>query len=57
MERRTSNAEDVIKEIDSLVKENAKSNNLLTQYICNTMKRPNLRIIGIEREDFQLKGT
>ena len=31
---------------------------LLTQEIQDTMKRPNLRIIGIdETEDFQLKGS
>ena len=37
--------------MDTQVKENAKSKNLLTQNIqeiWDTMKRPNLRIIGIE---------
>ena len=42
------------------VKENAKCKNLLTpniQEIQNTMRRPNLRIIGIEEsKDSQLKG-
>ena len=52
---------DTIEEIDSLVKENVKSNKCLTQNIqeiCDTMKRPNLRIIGIEKgEEVQLKST
>lgn len=41
-------------EVDTLVKENAKSKKLLTQNIqkiWDTMKRANLRIIGIEEED------
>ena len=46
-----------IEEIDSSVKENIKYNNSLThiiQEIRDTMKIPNLRIIGIEYE-VQLK--
>ena len=46
--------------IDTTVKENAKCKKLLTQNIQEiqgTMRRPNLRIIGVdENEDFQLKG-
>ena len=46
--------------MDTTVKENAKYKKLLTQNIQeiqNTMRRPNLRIIGVdENEDFQLKG-
>ena len=49
-----------IKNIDTTVKENAKCKNLLTpniQEIQDTMRRPNLKIIGIEEsEDPQLKG-
>ena len=60
IEERISGAEDTIENIDTTVKENAKSKKLLTQNIQETqetMKRPNLRIIGIEEsEDSQLKG-
>jgi hypothetical protein len=49
-----------IENIDTTVKENAESKKLLTQIIQemqDTMRRPNLRIIGIEEwEDSQLKG-
>ena len=49
-----------IENIDTTVKENAESKKLLTQIIQemqDTMRRPNLRIIGMdEKEDFQLKG-
>ena len=51
MEERLSGVEDMIEKIDSLVKENVKFNKCLTQNtqeIWDTMKRPNLRIIGIE---------
>ncbi|KAL6088665.1 hypothetical protein STEG23_010199 [Scotinomys teguina] len=61
MEDRISNAEDTIEEIDSTVKENTKSKQVITQNvqeIWDIMKRPNLRIIGIEEaEEYQLKGT
>ena len=58
LEERIWSAEDTIEEIDSLVKENIKSNKSLTQNIqeiWDTMKRPNLRIIDIE--EVQLKST
>ena len=57
---RISGADDTIENIDSTVKENAKCKKLVSQNIQeiqDTMKRPNLRIIGIdESEDSQLKG-
>ena len=60
IEERISGAEDTIENIDTTVKENAKSKKILTQSIQeiqDTMRRPNLRIIGIEEsEDSQLKG-
>ena len=60
IEERISGAEDTIENIDTTVKENAKCKKILTQNIQeiqDTMRRPNLRIIGIdEKEDFQLKG-
>ena len=60
MEDRISGVEDTIEEIDSLVKENVKYNKFLAQNIqeiWDTMKRPNLRIIGIEEgEELQLKA-
>jgi chromosome segregation ATPase len=60
IEERISGAEDTLENIDTAVKENAKCKKLLTQNIQeiqNTMRRPNLRIIGIEEnEDSQLKG-
>jgi hypothetical protein len=51
MEDRISGAEDTIENIDTTIKENGKSKKLLTQNtqeIQDTMRRPNLRIIGIE---------
>jgi hypothetical protein len=60
IEERISGAEDIIENIDTTVKENAKCKKLLTQNIQenqDTMKRPNLRIIGVEEsEDSQHKG-
>jgi uncharacterized coiled-coil protein SlyX len=60
IEVRISGAEDTIENIDTTVKENAKSKKLLTQNIQEiqvTMRRPNLRIIGVEEsKDSQLKG-
>ena len=60
MEERISGAEDSIKNIEKTIKENAKSKKILTQNIQkiqDTMRRPNLKIIGIdENEDFQFKG-
>ena len=56
--RKISGAEDTIENMDTTIKENAKSKNILTQNIQeiqDTMRRPNLRIIGIDKnEDFQL---
>ena len=55
-EERISGADNTIGNIDTTVKENAKSKKILTQSIQeiqDTMRRPNLRIKGIEqREDF-----
>jgi hypothetical protein len=59
MEERISGAEDSIGNIVTTIKENAKCKKILTQNIQenqDTMRRPNLQIIGIdENEDFQLK--
>ena len=61
MEERISGAEDSIENISTTMKENAKCKKILTQNIQeiqNTLRRPNLRIIGIdEKEDFQLEGS
>jgi wobble nucleotide-excising tRNase len=60
IEERISGADDSIENIDTTVKENAKWVKLLTQNIQeiqDTMRKPNLRIIGIkESKDSQLKG-
>ena len=60
MEERISGAEDSIGNMDTTIKENAKSKTILTQNIQeiqSTMRRPTQRIIGVdENEDFQLKG-
>jgi hypothetical protein len=60
MEKRISGAEDSIEDMDTTIKENAKSKKSITQNIQDiqdTMRRPNLRIISIdENEDFQIKG-
>ena len=60
IEERIPGAKDTIENIDTTVKENAKSKKLLTQNIQeiqNIMRRPNLRIIGIKQsEDSQYKG-
>jgi hypothetical protein len=60
IEERISDAEDIIENIDTTVKENAKCKKLLTQNIQeiqDTMRRPNLWIIGIEEsKDSELKG-
>jgi predicted nucleic acid-binding Zn-ribbon protein len=48
---RISGAEDTLENIDTTVKENEKCKKLLTQNIQeiqDTMRRPNLRIIGIK---------
>ena len=52
IEERTSGAQDTIENIDSTIKENAKCIKLVTQNIQklqDTIRRPNLRIIGIEK--------
>ena len=60
MEERISGAEHSIENIDTTVKENTKCKRILTQNIQeiqDTMRRPNLRIIGIEEsKDSQIKG-
>ena len=60
MKERISGAKDSIENISTTIKENAKCKKILTQNIQetqNTMRRPNLQIIGVdENEDFQLKG-
>jgi hypothetical protein len=60
MEERISGAEDSIGNMDTTIKENAKSKKTLTQNIQEiqeTMERPNLRILYTdENENFQLKG-
>jgi hypothetical protein len=59
MEERISGAEDSIENMDTTIKENAKLKKILSkniQKIQDTMRRPNLRIIGIdEDENFQPK--
>jgi chromosome segregation ATPase len=56
MKDRISGAEDSIENMDTTIIENAKYKNILTQNIQeiqDTMRRPNLRIIGVdENEDF-----
>jgi hypothetical protein len=60
MEERISGTEDSIENMDTKFKENAECKKILSQNIQEiqyTMRRPNLRLIGIdENEDFQLKG-
>jgi hypothetical protein len=60
MKERISGAEDSIENMGTTIKENAKCRKLLTQNIQkvqDTMRRPNLQIIGVdENEDFQFKG-
>jgi hypothetical protein len=60
MEKRISGTKDSIENMDTTIKENAKCKKISTQNIKeipDTMRRPNLRIIGIdENEDFQIKG-
>jgi hypothetical protein len=60
MEERISSAEDSIENMNTIIKENAKCKKTLTQNIQeiqDTMRRPNLRIIHIDKnEEFQIKG-
>jgi uncharacterized coiled-coil protein SlyX len=54
IEEKISGIEDTIEDIDTVVKENTKNKMLLTQNIQeiqDTMKRANLRIIGIEESE------
>ena len=60
IEERISDTEDITEKINSLIKEQNKSNKFLTQNVQEiwaTVKKANLRIIGVEEgEDLQLKG-
>jgi uncharacterized coiled-coil protein SlyX len=60
MEERISGEEDSIGNINTTITENEKCTKILIQNIQeiqDTMRRPNLQIIGVdENEDFQLKG-
>ena len=60
MEERISGADESIQNIGTTIKENGKCKKILTQNIQeiqDTMRRPNLWIIGVdENEDFQIKG-
>jgi short-subunit dehydrogenase involved in D-alanine esterification of teichoic acids len=60
IEEKMSGAEDTIENIDTTIKENVKCKKILTQNIQeiqDTMRRPNLRIIGIEESEYsQVKG-
>ena len=59
MEERISSGENSIQNMGTTIKENAKCKKILTQNIQeiqDTMRRPNLRIIGIDKsEDSQRK--
>jgi hypothetical protein len=60
LKERYSGADDSIENISTTIKENAKCKKILTQNIQeiqDTMRRPNLQIIGVDvNEDFQFKG-
>ena len=60
IEERISESEDTIEKINAQIKENSKSNKFSSQNIqeiWDTIKNPNLRIIGIEEgEELQIKG-
>jgi hypothetical protein len=54
MEERISGAEDYIENIGTTIKENAKCKKILTQNIqeiLDTMRRPNLWIIGADKNE------
>ena len=61
MKERISGAENSIVNIDITINENAKCKKILTQNIQeiqDTMRRPKLRILGVdENEDFYPKGS
>ena len=55
IEERISGAEDTIENTDTTIKENAKCKKILTQNtqeIKDTIRRPKLRIIGIENSKY-----
>ena len=60
MEERISESEDTIEKINAQIKENSKFNKFSSQNIqeiWDTIKKPDLRIIGIEEgEELQIKG-
>ena len=60
IEEQISESEDTIEKINALVKENGKSNKFSSQNIqeiWDTIKKPNLRIMGIKvGEELQIKG-
>jgi uncharacterized membrane protein len=59
MEKRISGVKNSIENMGTTTtkKKNAKCKKILTQNIQDTMRRPNLWIIGVdENKDFQLKG-
>ena len=60
MKEGISDAEDTTENIETTIKENAKYKKILTQNIQDIqdkMRRPNLRIIGMDKmEIFNLKG-
>ena len=58
-EERISGVEDTIENIDPIIKENAKCKKLLNQNdqeIQDTMRRPNLWIIGVDENEDSQKG-
>ena len=59
IEERISSVEDTIEDIETLFKEKTNGTKFLTQNIqkiWNTMKRPNIRIIGIEECEVSASG-
>ena len=58
--KRESQVQKIPENIGTTIKDNTKRKKILTQNIQkiqDTMRRPNLRIIGIaEKQDFQFKG-
>ena len=48
IEERISGTEDSIQNMDITIKENAKCKKILSQNIQDTMRRPNLWIIGVD---------
>ena len=60
IEERISESEETIEKINALIKENSKSNKFSSQNIqeiWDIIKKPNLRIIGVEEgEELQTKG-